>query len=220
MPESLARRGPRQVPVIPPQVTLIVAGALSIVLLAWAGIRASRLDATRRAELRRAEATLEAFSGLRGRYEPAVAAESIAWRRIWMELQELGVVGDERLAITQRIARAAEVSGLREVKVLIGDPDTTGQQARLSTEGVQSKSAPFSLLVEGRGGLQSVIGFLGQLPPSVAPTRLSLVRQDGRGPHRISLAVYELTFSNGAPPGWSSLERDNAGAGGVGRPGG
>ena len=68
-------------------------------------------------------------------------------------------------------------------------------------EGVQSKSAPFSLLVECRGGLESVIGFLGQLPPSVAPTRLSLVRQDGRGPHRISLAVYELTFSSGVPPG-------------------
>ncbi len=220
MPPSLARLEPRKMPVIRPQLSLMVAGALSIAILGWSGVRATRLDTARRAELRRAQATLETFAGLRSRYEPAVAAESIAWRRIWMEMQELGVIGDERLALTQRVARAAEVAGLREVKVLIGEPDTTGQPARLSTEGVQSKSAPFSLLVEGRGGLQSVIGFLGQLPPSVAPTRLSLVRQDGRGPHRISLAVYELTFTNGAPPGWTSLERDDAGARGVGRSGG
>ena len=209
-----------KMPVIPPQATLIAAGVLAIAVLAWAGIRASRLDSARRLDLRRAQGTIEAFASLRARYEPAVAAESIAWHRIWMELRELGVVGDERLALTQRVARAAEVAGLRDVKVLIGEPDTTGQQARLSTEGVQSKSAPFSLVVECRGGLQSVIGFLGQLPPSVTPTRLSLVRQDGRGPHRISLAVYELTFSSGVPPGWTSLERNNAGAGPIGRPGG
>lgn len=209
-----------KMPVIPPQATLIAAGVLAIAVLGWAGVRASRLDSARRLDLRRAQGTIETFAALRTRYEPAVAAESIAWRRIWMELRELGVVGDERLALTQRVARAAEVAGLRDVKVLIGEPDTTGQQARLSTEGVQSKSAPFSLVVECRGGLQSVIGFLGQLPPSVTPTRLSLVRQDGRGPHRISLAVYELTFSSGVPPGWTSLERNNAGAGPIGRPGG
>ena len=220
MAESLARAGQPRIAALRPVHSLIAAAAAAVVLLTWSGVRVSRAETQRRTELRRADATLAAFAELRGRYEPAVAAESIAWRRTWMELRELGVAGDERLALTQRVARAAELAGLRDVKVLIADPDTTGQQARLVTEGVRSKSAPFSLLVECRGGLQEVVTFLGDLPLSVEPTRLGLVRQDGRRPHRISLAVYELTFSNGVPPGWSSVERDHNGTGSGSRPGG
>ena len=203
-----------------PELALIVAGTAAVVLLAFSGMRAWRLDTSRRLELRRAESTLETFADLRRRYEPAVAAESIAWRRTWLQLQELGVGGDERLSLTQRVTRSAEAAGLRNVRVLIEEPDTAGQQPRLSTDGVQSKPAPYSLRVECHGGLESVIAFLGQLPPSVAPTRLSLLRQDGRGQHRITLAVYELTFDNGVPPGWSALERGSGGAGGNDRPGG
>lgn len=206
-----------------PQLVLVVAAAAALALLAFAGVRAWRLDASRRLELRRAESTLATFADLRQRYQPAVAAESIAWRRAWLQLRELGVGtggGDERLSLAERVARTAEAAGLRNVRVLIEAPDTVALLPRLSTEGVQSKSAPYSLRVECRGGLESVIAFLGQLPPSVAPTRLSLLKQDGRGPHRISLAVYELTFTNGVPIDWSSLERGNAAAGGNNRPGG
>lgn len=202
-----------------PQLVLIVAGAAALVLLALSGMRALRLDSARRQELRRAESTLATFAELRRRYEPAVAAESIAWRRAWLQLQELGVGSDGRLTLTQRVTRSAEDAGLKDVRVLIEKPDTVEQQPRLSTDGVQSTLAPYSLRVECRGGLESVIAFLGQLPPSVAPTRLTLVRQDGRGPHRISLAVYELTFTNGVPPGWSSLESGSPGAGGRRGPG-
>jgi len=203
-----------------PPVVLFATAITVLVLLVFVGVRARRLDATRRQELQRAESVLRSFAALRRRYEPAAAAESIAWRRAWLQLQELGVGSDQRLTLTQRVTRAAEDAGLTAVRVLIEAPDTTGQQGRLSTEGVQSKLASYSLRVECRGGLASVIAFLGQLPPSVGPTRLSLVRQDGRGPHRISLAVYELTFTNGAPSDWSSMERDGSGAGGGVRPGG
>lgn len=219
MSASLSRAVSRKSLPIRPAHTLLAAASIALVLLAWSSVRSSRLQAARRVELRRLSAALETFVDLRRRYTPAVAAESIAWRRTWMELRELGIAGDERLALTQRVARAAELAGLRGVRVFITEPDTTGQHARLHTEGVQSTAAPFSLLVECRGGLQEVVAFLGALPLSVEPTRLGLVRQDGRGPHRISLAVYELTFSNGEPPGWSSLERGDAGAGGIRRPG-
>ena len=202
------------------QLVRVVAAGAAVVLLVVSGFRASRLDASRRQELRRAESVLETFADLRRRYEPAVAAESIAWRRAWLQLREAGVgaSGDERLSLAERVAGTAEAAGLRDVKVLIEAPDTAAQLQRLSTEGVQSRSAPYGLRVESRGGLESVIAFLGQLPPSVAPTRLSLVKQDGRGPHRISLTVYELTFTNGVPFDWSSLERGDAGAGGNPRP--
>lgn len=219
MAGSLARLIAKKTVPVRPVHSLLAAAALALVLLGWSAVRSSRVESARRTELRRVTATLENFADLRRRYTPAVAAESIAWRRTWMELRELGVSGDERLAITQRVARAAELAGLRDVRVHITSSDTAGEQARLHTEGVQSSSAPFSLLVECRGGLQEVVAFLGELPLSVEPTRLGLVRQDGRGQHRISLAVYELTFTNGVPPGWSSLERGDAGAGGVGRPG-
>jgi hypothetical protein len=220
MGASFARLEARVKTGVRPHVVFIVAGVLSIAILAWAGVRAWRLDNTRRDDLRRAEATLTTFAALRQRYEPAVAAESIAWRRTWLQLQELGVGPDERLSLTQRVARAAESAGLRSVRVHIEPADTAGLQARPSTEGVQSKLASYSLRVECRGSLEAVLGFLGQLPPSVAPTQLSLVRQDGRSPHRISLAVYELTFTNGVPRGWSSLERSDPGAGDGSRPGG
>lgn len=219
MPASPTRVSAKKSVPIRPVHSLLAAGLVALGLLGWSAVRSSRVEAARRVELRRASAALATFADLRQRYTPAVAAESIAWRRTWMELRELGVSGDERLELTQRVARAAELAGLRDVKVTIADPDTAGQQARLSTEGVQSTSAPFSLVVECRGGLQEVVAFLGGLPLSVEPTRLGLVRQGGRGPHRISLAVYELTFSNGEPPGWSSLERSSAGAGGIRRPG-
>jgi len=202
--------------VITPALTRLIAAVLSALVLAWAGIRATRSGAVRRADLRRAEATLATFAEWRRTFEPAVAAESIAWRRTLMELQALGVIGDERLAVTQVVGRAAEVSGLRDVRVLIDLPDTTASDARLSTEGVRRHLAPFGLVVECRGNLQAVVAFLGELPPSVAPTNLSLVRQDGRARHRLSLAVYELQLSYGLPIIRTPVERGDAARGGVG----
>lgn len=199
-----------------PAVTRLAAGVLAAGLMGWAGVRASRANSRRAAELRVLSATLSTFADWKARYQPAVAAESIAWRRTWMELQSLGVVGDERLALTRTIARGAEEAGLQDVQVLIGSSDTTGAEARLSTEGVRRKPATFGLQVVCRGGLREIVAFLGQLPPSVAPTQVSLVRQDGRAKHRITLGVYELIFSNGPPSFWSSTERrdsaDRAGA--------
>src|SRR6185503_2902230 len=149
-----------------------------------------------------------------------VAAESISWRRTLMELQALGVIGDERLALTQAAARAAEASGLRDVKVIIEVPDTTGSDARLSTEGVRRQSAPFGLAVECRGNLQAIVAFLGELPPSVAPTNLNLVRQDGRARHRLLLAVYELQLLHGSAFFSTPLERSDPRRSGLARVGG
>jgi hypothetical protein len=207
--------------ILAPAATRLFAALLGIAMLSWGGIRASRAGFARRAELREARMTLETFAEWRRRYRPAVAAESISWRRTFMELQDLGIVGDERLALTQSIARAAEFAGLRDVRVGITEqPDTTGSDARLSTEGVRRQSAPFGLLVECRGNLQAMVAFLGQLPPSVAPTAMVLVRQDGRGRHRVTLAVYELEFANAPQSHWTPTERGAAVRGGVGRSGG
>jgi hypothetical protein len=203
-----------------PEVGLVIAVSIALVVFALVGVRASRVAASRGQEVVRAEATLATFADLRRRYTPAVAAESIAWRRAWLQVRELGAGSSDRLSLTQRLTRSAEDAGLSGVRVLIGPPDTVGVPPRFSTEGVQSKAAEFSLRVEGSGRLESVIAFLGQLPPSVSPTRLSLVRQDGRGPHRISLAVYEITFTNGAPHGWSSMDGGGSGSNRTGRPGG
>lgn len=185
-----------------PGATRLVAALLGVAILALAGIRATRAGNDRRAELRQARATLATFADWRARYRPAVAAESIAWRRAWMEVRDLGVLGDERLAVTRHVARAAEFAGLRNVRVLIDEPDTTGSDARLSTRDVRRRPAAFGLVVECRGDLQSVLAFLGALPPSVAPASLNLVRQAGsRARHRLTLAVYELDFENApAPP--------------------
>lgn len=209
-----------RLPPIDPSVSLLVAAAIAIGILGWVGSSAARVANARQTELRRTKATLAEFADLRRRYEPAVAAESIAWRRTWMELQDLGVLGDDRLDVTQHVTRVAEFAGLREVKVLIGPSDTTGAEKRLSTEGIRQNPASFSLLVECRGNMRAVIAFLGQLPPSVAATQLSLVRQNGRQRHRISLAVYELSFTNGGPVVGSSLERGDAAERGGSRPGG
>ena len=183
-----------------PFVTRLAAAILGIVVLAWAGSRASRAGFERRAAFRQARTTLATFADWRSRYRPAVAAESIAWRRAWMEVRDLGVLGDERLAVTQHVARAAEFAGLQSVRVTIEEPDTTGSEARLSTREVRRRTAPFGLVVECRGNLQSVLAFLGALPPSVAATSMSLVRQDGKARHRLTLAVYELDLDNVPTP--------------------
>ncbi len=203
-----------------PEIVLVVAAAIALVVVALQGLRLARLTAARQQDVDRAEATLKVFADLRSRYRPAVAAESIAWRRAWLQVRELGAGGGDRLNLTQRLTQSAEDAGLTGVRVLIEPPDTASLLPRLSTEDIQSRLAPYSLRVECRGGMESVIAFLGRLPASVSPIRVSLVRQDGRGPHRISLAVYEFTFINGAPPEWSSFERGGAGSGRSGGPGG
>ena len=207
---------------VDPAITRLVCAVIAVGLLGWAGLRARQRGDAARAELRTVRAALDEFASLRQRYRPAAAAESISWRRTWMELQALGVVGDERLASTQQVARAAEVAGLSGVKVLIGPADTTGADKRLSTEEVERKPASYSLVVEGRGGMRSVIAFLGQLPPSVAPTQVSMARETGSARHRISLAVYELLFTNGPPENslWSSPQRGAAADSGRRRPDG
>lgn len=206
---------------ISPAASTLVAAVLSIAVLAWAGVRASRAATAHASDLRRMESTLHDFAELRRSYQPAVAAESIAWRRTLMDLRPLGVVGDERLALTQAVSRTAEDAGLQDVRVTIGPSDTTGPAKRLSSEGIGRKPASFSLLVECRGGLPAVLTFLGQLPPATAATQLSLVRADAHSRHRISLAVYELTTSNGPPQAlWSPVERGAPGDGRGDRPGG
>jgi hypothetical protein len=213
-----------RMPRISPSITLIVAAFLTIGLLTWSGLRSGRAAAARKAELARIRGELAGFEDLNRRYAPAVAAESLSWRQTWLQLRDLGVFGDDRLGMTDAVSRVAEASGLRDVRVLLGPPDTTGVEKRLSTEGIRRKAAAFSLLVEARGGMRSVIAFIGQLPPSVAVTRLSLVKQDARQRHRISLAVYELEFSNGSPPStsdlWPPVEPGAPAGGDGGRPGG
>jgi hypothetical protein len=209
-----------------PAATRIAAAMLGIAILGWAGSRASRAGFERRVALREARATLATFADWRTRYRPAVAAESIAWRRAWMEMRDLGILGDERLAVTQHVARAAEFAGLQSVHVLIEAADTTGSDARLSTRQVRRRAAPFSLVVECRGNLQSVLAFLGALPPSVAATSMNLVRQEGSARHRFTLAVYELDFENVpalptvAPVSIAPVERGAASGGRGDRAGG
>ena len=213
-----------RLPRLDPALSLLLAGIATIAVLTWSGLRSSRAAAERRAAAIRARAELAGFEDLRRRYSPAVAAESLSWRHTWLRLQDLGLLANDRLGLTGAVSRAAEDAGLGSVRVLIGPPDTTGVEARLSTEGIRRKPASFSLLLESRGGMQAVIRFLGQLPPSVAVTRLSLVQQDGGRWHRISLAVYELEFADGSPPVpsdlWPSLERGAVAGGDGGRPGG
>jgi hypothetical protein len=205
-----------------PEVSQLVAALAGIALLVWGGLSAARAADVRVAELDRARSTLATFAQWRRRFQPAVAAESIAWRRTQLELQDLGVIGDERLALTRSVARAAEISGLRDVRVHIQGPDTTGSDARLSTDRVRRHAAQFGLQVEGRGSLQAVAAFLGALPPSVAATDLSLVRQDGRARHRITLAVFELQLSHGNSRAilWSPVERGDSRRSGDDRAGG
>lgn len=183
-----------------PAVTRLLAAILGTVLLSATALRVAKRGHESRAGLRAADSTLVTFAEWRRRYQPAVAAESIGWQRAWMEVRDLGIVGDERVAITQRVVRAAEFAGLRSVRVLIGGPDTTASDTRLSTSSVRREPAPFGLVVECRGDLQSIVAFLGALPPSVAVTTMRLVRQDRPGRHRLTLAVYELDFGNAPPP--------------------
>ena len=194
---------------VTPPVTRLVAATLGIALLAWAGLSAARAGAAHRAENAKLQGVLTTFEGWRRQFRPAVAAESIAWRRTMLQLQGLGVVGDERLSLTRALTQAAEAAGLGDVRVWVQGPDTTGSAERLSTEGVLRQSAPFGLSVECRGNLQAVVTFLGELPPSVAPTQLILVRQDGRARHRLTLAVYELEFANGPTSLFTPVERSD-----------
>jgi hypothetical protein len=213
-----------KMPALDPAVSLLAAALVSIAVLTWTGFRSARAAGERRVALTRAKTELAGFEDLRTRYAPAIAAESLSWRQTWVGLRDIGVLGSDRLGLTGTVSRVAEESGLRDVRVLIGPPDTTGVEARLSTGGIQRKSAPFGLLVEARGGMQAVISFIGRLPPSVAVTQLSLVQQNGGRRHRISLAVYELEFTNGSPPipadVWSPVEPRAPGGGVGGRPGG
>lgn len=206
-----------------PAVTRLMAAILGTVVLSTAAMRVAKRGHEHRVRLRAADSTLATFAEWRRRYRPAVAAESIGWQRARMEVRDLGIVGDERVAVTQRVARAAEFAGLRAVRVLIGDPDTTGSDTRLSTGSVRREPAPFGLVVECRGDLQAVIAFLGALPPSVAATSMRLVRQDRPGRHRLTLAVYELDSGNVPSPSAAArppVERGVAGRSGDARAGG
>jgi hypothetical protein len=186
--------------------------AVSAILLAWTAARVTRTGNAHRAALRDARASIAVLDEWRRGFQPPAAAESLAWRRAAMDASELGIAGDERLELTRAVSRAAEAAGLRDVRVRVSPPDTTGSEARLSTEGIRRQPAPFGLLVECRGNLQALVNLLGQLPPSVAATSLHLVRQDdrGRARHRLVLAVYELSFSHGTPSLGSPSERGDS----------
>lgn len=222
----MAMSGPspvrRRIETMTPAHSRLVFAALAAMLLASAALRVTRAGEAHRDALREARATLVSFDTWRRRYQPATAAESLEWRRTWTDVQELGVLGDERLALTQSISRAAEAAGLQDVRVRLAPADTSGSEARLSTEGVSLRPAPFGLLVECRGSLQAVVDLLGHLPPSVAATSVSLVRQDGgrRARHRLRLAVFEVSFPNGTPTFGSPSERRNSPGGGSRRIGG
>ena len=183
---------------VDPAILRLLVATLAVALFAWGGTRSWRAKSAVQRDLDHANTTLSSFADLRRKYQPAVAAESISWRRTWMAVLELGVVGDERMTMAHSITRSAESAGLRDVRVLITSADTTGSDRRLSTEGVRRKSAPFGITVQSHGGLRPVVAFLGLLPPSVAATHIDVARQDG-GTNSITLAVYELQFANNPP---------------------
>jgi hypothetical protein len=219
------RLGIRRLAEITPAHSRFVFAALAVVLLAWTAARVTRAGKAHRAALRDARASLATLDSWRRGFRAPVAAESLAWRRTTMEAHELGIAGDERLALTQAISRAAEAAGLRDVRVRLAPPDTTGSEARLSTEGVRRQPASFSLLVEFRGSLQAVVNLIGQLPPSVAATSMTLVRPDagagvGRARHRLTLAVFEISVLNDTPILGSPSERGDSPGGSDGRVGG
>jgi hypothetical protein len=202
-----------------PAMTRLIFAGLGAAILAWTGLRVTASGNANRIALREARAALARYDGWRRAYQPPSATEPAAWRRSGMEAQQLGIVGDERLELTQAISRAAEIAGLRDVRVRVVPSDTTGSEARLSTEGVQRSPASFGLLVEGRGSLQAMANLLGRLPSSVAATNLHLVRQDGRARHQLQLAVYEVSFSNGISSVSPSAERGDSDPRGGGRGG-
>lgn len=202
-----------------PATTRLVFAGIAAAVLVWTGLRITAAGNGHRAALREARGTLARYDSWRRAYQPPSAAESGAWRRSRMEARQLGIVGDERLELTQAISRAAEIAGLRDVRVRVVPSDTTGSEARLSTEGVQRSPASFGLLVEGRGSLQAMANLLGHLPSSVAATNLHFVRQDGRARHQLLLAVYEVSFSNGTSSVSPSAQRGDSDPRGGGRGG-
>lgn len=204
---------------IPPGAVRLLAFGIGTALLLWGAASARRAGLATRAELRQTERTADMLESWRARFRPATPAESLLWQRRRLEVQDLGVAGDERLALARRISRAAESAGLSDVRVLVVEADTTDFATRLSHEGMERRIAPFGLAVEFRGNLQGVVAFIGELPLSVAPTQIGLVRQDGRSRHRMSLAVFELDLINGTTAIGTSLERgdrDRLGGAGTG----
>jgi len=194
--ERLTALRPRAVRALPTLAALLLlAGAFAM----------SRVARQRIDELRPVVERLEQLRATAERWQrdfvPASSAEMLAWRAVEDRVRTLGTFPDERLALAERIAAAAEGGGMRGVRVLFLSADSAGAGGftRPTVGRIAFRPADYSLVLQGHGSLDAVHRALVALPPSVLVRHVALVREEGAVRLSAQILVFERSEAHATP---------------------
>jgi hypothetical protein len=166
---------------------------LAVAVCLALGARARQRASATHNEVMRLQSVVSSIQQFEARFQPITPLE----RRRWSSQPDSGLLGiapDDRLSLTESIARLAENSGLETPRVSFGSADTTA--APHSRPGSNATLGDYTITIDAAGGFAQLLTFVNALPVSVSVAHLDCSREASTTRFHVTLAVYENTHAN------------------------
>lgn len=162
---------------------------LSLLVCLGLGLRArSQADAARM-EAHRIEGIAQSIAQFESTFRPVTPEERRRWSTI-PDSGALGVAPEDKVALTESVARLAEQSGLLRSQVRFGPSDSLPGADRGAISGSVAPGN-YTIAMDADGGFAELLTFVNALPVAVSVTHL-VGSRDTTGAHfHVILAVYE-----------------------------
>ena len=166
--------------------TITLLGLLAAAAYGTAAISRTSALRARADDLRVVERGIDRW---RGEIQPALAAESLAWRESEATLRALGGEATRPLTLARLVAQRAEEAGIDELHVSVLPADSVTALTPVAAGGWSLVGEREGLVVEFEGDLTDVVGFLGALPPQAVVSALTVSPVEERLRARVSLVT-------------------------------
>jgi len=162
---------------------------LAVVVCVALGVRARSQAQVARDEARRIQGIAQSITQFESAFQPVTSGERKRWSMI-PDSSALGVAPENRVGLTESVARIAEQSGLVHSRVSFGVSDSLPNADRGAVAG-RVAAGNYTIAIDADGGFAELLTFVNALPVAVSVTRLTGWRDTTGARFHVILAVYE-----------------------------
>lgn len=172
------------------KVEITALAILAIAICVALGVRARKRSTAVHGEVDRLRSVASGIQQFQASFQPVTATE----RGRWAALPDSGagalaIAPENRLALTETIARLAESSGLEHPRVSFGAADSVVVARDIA--GLDAAPGDYTISIDAGGGFSELLTFVNALPVAVSVARLDGIRDSSRARFHVTLAVYE-----------------------------
>lgn len=153
------------------------------------GLRARSQARIARDEARRIQGIGRSIAQFESAFRPVTSEERQRWSSI-PDAGALGIAPENRVGLTESVARIAEQSGLVHSRVSLGPSDSLPSADR-GPVAARVAAGNYTIAIDANGGFAELLTFVNALPVAVSVTRLTGWRDTTGARFHVILAVYE-----------------------------